>query len=190
VKDKPVRFFNLSAGADNYLWDFGDYYEDGSPAAGNFSDEIDPQHIYLTEGWKTVKLKAWNDNCADSIALEVVKVIPAGDIQFPTVFRPDPGGSATGGWIDPNDPNLDPNVKNSIFFPGVNKQVDEYHLYVYNRWGELIFQSHDINHGWDGYVNGQMAAQGVYLWKVTLVYKNGSPDSLAGDITLLWKRRQ
>ncbi len=58
-------------------------------------------------------------------------------------IRVDPNG----GYVDPNDPNLDPNVANSIFFPGVNKQVDEYHLYVYNRWGELIFQSHDINHG-------------------------------------------
>ena len=58
-------------------------------------------------------------------------------------------------------------------------------------WGHaLIFQSHDINIGWDGYIRGTLAAQGVYLWKVTLVYKNGSPESLAGDITLLWKRAQ
>ena len=92
--------------------------------------------------------------------------------------------------MDPDDPNQDPNVVNSIFFPGVNKQVDEYHLYIYNRWGERIFQSHDINIGWDGYIRGSLAAQGVYLWKVTLVYKNGSPDSLAGDITLLWKSQQ
>ncbi len=48
----------------------------------------------------------------------------------------------------------------------MNKQVDEYHLYIYNRWGELIFQSHDINMGWDGYINGALAAQGVYFWKV------------------------
>jgi gliding motility-associated-like protein len=190
VKDKPVRFFNLTAGATNYLWDFGDYYEDGTAAPGNFSSSADTSHIYFTEGYKDVKLVAWNDFCTDSLILQVVKVIPAGDIRFPTVFRPDPDGSRTGGWVDPNDPNLDPNVANSIFFPGVNKQVDEYHLYIYNRWGELIFQSHDINHGWDGYLNGQLAAQGVYLWKVTLVYKNGSPDSLAGDITLLWKRPQ
>ena len=54
----------------------------------------------------------------------------------------------------------------------------------------MIFQSHDINQGWDGYIRGTLATQGVYLWKVTLVYKNGSPDSMAGDITLLWKREQ
>ncbi len=190
VKDKPVRFFNLTAGADYYLWDFGDYYEDGSPAPYNFSSTADTSHIYFTEGWKDVKLVAWNDNCIDSLIIpEAVKVIPAGDVQFPTVFRPDPNGPS-GGAVDPNDPNLDPNVANSIFFPGVNRQVEEYHLYIYNRWGELIFQSHDINIGWDGYINGTLAAQGVYLWKVNLVYKNGSPDTMAGDITLLWKRPQ
>ena len=189
VKDKPVRFFNLSSGATEYRWDFDDYYEDGSPAPLNFSSAYDTSHVYYTEGIKNVKLVAWNDHCIDSLTLPTVKVIPAGDIQFPTVFRPNPNGP-TGGYVDPDDPNQDPNVVNSIFFPGVNKQVDEYNLYIYNRWGELIFQSHDINVGWDGYIRGQLAAQGVYLWKVTLVYKNGSPDSLAGDITLLWKREQ
>ena len=189
VKDKPVRFFNLTAGATNYRWDFGDYYEDGSAAPNNFSNAADTSHIYFTEGWKDVKLVAWNDQCIDSLTMTVVKVIPAGEIEFPTVFRPDPSGPS-GGYVDPNDPNLDPNVANSIFFPGVNKQVEEYHLYIYNRWGELIFQSHDINKGWDGYIRDRLATQGVYLWKVTLVYKNGSPDSMAGDITLLWKRPQ
>ena len=172
-----------------FIFRIGDYYEDGEAAPYNYSSTADTSHIYFTEGWKDVKLLAWNDHCIDSLVLQVVKVIPAGDIVFPTVFRPDPNGPS-GGIIDPNDPNLDPNVKNSIFFPGVNQQIDEYHLYVYNRWGELIFQSHDINHGWDGYIKGTLATQGVYLWKVTLVYKNGSPDSMAGDITLLWKRPQ
>ncbi|PID92791.1 MAG: hypothetical protein CSA96_01465 [Bacteroidetes bacterium] len=189
VKDKPVRFFNLTAGATNYRWDFGDYYEDGEAAPYNFSSATDTLHYYYTEGYKDVKLVAWNDHCIDSLTKQVVKVIPAGDIQFPTVFRPDLSGPS-GGYIDPNNPNTDPGVANSIFYPGINKQVDEYHLYVYNRWGELIFQSDDINVGWDGYIKGQLAAQGVYIWKVLLVYKNGSPESLAGDITLLWKREQ
>ena len=109
----------------------------------------------FTEGWKDVKLVGWNEHCSDSMIATVVKVIPAGDIKFPTVFRPVIGGSPTGGWVDPNDPNLDPAVKNSIFFPGVSRQVEEYHLYIYNRWGELIFQSHDVNHGWDGYIDGR-----------------------------------
>jgi gliding motility-associated-like protein len=189
VKDKPVRFFNLTVGADYYLWDFGDYDEEGEPATGNFSSARDTSHIYFTEGYKDVKLVAWNDYCIDSITETTVKVIPKGVLEFPTVFRPDPTGP-NGGYIDPNDPSVDPNYANSIFFPGVNQQVSEYHLYIYNRWGELIFQSHDVNLGWDGYINDRLAAQGVYFWKVTVVYKNGHPDSMAGDITLLHKKEQ
>jgi len=186
VKDKPVRFYNLSAGATNYAWDFGDYEEDGTASPGNFSNATDTSHIYFTEGYKDVKLVAWNEHCSDSITLPAVKVIPKGQLEFPTVFRPDPAGP-NGGYVDPNDPSVDPNYANSIFFPGVNKQVDEYHLYIYNRWGEQIFQSNDINLGWDGYIKGQLAAQGVYFWKVTVVYKNGAPDSARG---LLHKKQQ
>ena len=149
-----------------YSWDFGDYYEDGELLhRGTSPTAYDTSHIYFTEGYKDVTLVAWNEHCSDSITLPAVKVIPRGQLEFPTVFRPDPSGP-NGGYIDPNDPTVDPNYANSIFFPGVNKQVDEYHLYIYNRWGEQIFQSDDINIGWDGYLNGVLAAQGVYLWKV------------------------
>jgi gliding motility-associated-like protein len=189
VKDKPVRFFNLTSGATDYLWDFGDYHEDGTPATGNFSSAVDTSHIYMTEGLKDVKLVAWNEHCSDSLTLQAVKVIPKGQLEFPTVFRPDPSGP-NGGYVDPNDPSVDPNYANSIFFPGINKQVDEYHLYIYNRWGEQIFRSDDINIGWDGYIKGTLAAQGVYFWKVTVVYKNGAPDTSRGDITLLHKKEQ
>jgi len=189
VKDKPVRFFNLSAGATDYSWDFGDYDESGDAAPGNFSNAVDTSHIYFNEGYKDVTLVAWNDHCSDSITLPAVKVIPKGQLEFPTVFRPDPSGP-NGGIVDPNDPSVDPNYANSIFFPGVNKQVDEYHLYIYNRWGEQIFRSDDINIGWDGYIKGQLAAQGVYFWKVNVVYKNGAPDTARGDITLLHKKQQ
>ena len=101
------------------------------------------------------------------------------------MFRPDPAGP-NGGYIDPTDPSVDPNYANSIFFPGVNKQVQEYHLYVYNRWGELIFQSNDVNIGWDGYIDGKMMAQqGVYVWKGSGKYANGKSFVHVGDITLL-----
>ncbi len=190
VKDKPVNFFNLSGGATDFFWDFGDYDEDGVAAPGNFSDAVDTTHIYFTEGWKDVKLVASNEHCADSITITAVKVIPKGQLEFPTVFRPSMSGP-NGGYVDPTDPTVDPNYANSIFFPGVNKQVQEYHLFVYNRWGTMVFQSADINIGWDGYnQDGVLAAQGVYFWKVTVVYKNGAPDTDRGDITLLHKKQQ
>jgi gliding motility-associated-like protein len=187
VKDRPVAFFSLVTGADYYLWDFGDYQENGDPTPGNFSSATDTARIYYTEGWKDVKLVAWNDYCIDSlIREEAVLVKPKGQLDFPNVFKPSPGGPGSG-VIDPNTP-LDAGQANSVFFPGIYSQVAEYDLFIYNRWGELIFHSNKPNIGWDGYIGDQLAAQGVYFWKVQVVYNNGVPDEAVGDVTLLHEK--
>lgn len=184
VNDKPVRFFNLTSYADEYYWDFGDVSEfDGEVDSENNSTLADPLHVYMFEGWKDVLLIASNPYCVDSLFIPMaVKVIPAGELRFPNIFRP--GESPVSG-VNVND--LSDSERNMVFFPGVNKQVQEYRLYIYNRWGELIFESDDINTGWDGFVQGRKAAQGVYIWKVTGIYSNGSPFSDAGDVTLVWQ---
>ncbi|MFC2090530.1 PKD domain-containing protein [Bacteroidota bacterium] len=186
VNNVPVKFFNMTSYADEYLWNFGDYgivNEESIAANDNTSTETDPTHIYKYEGWKNVSMKASNAYCQDSITVEdAVKVLAAGDILFPTAFSP--GTEPTGGDVQ----NLsDPAAKNSVFFPGITKQVEEYKLYIYTRWGERVFQSNDINTGWDGFINGKRAAQGVYIWKVAGIYSNGAPFSKSGDVTLIWQ---
>ena len=184
VNDKPVRFFNLTSYAEEYYWDFGDVSEyDDEVDSENNSTLVDPVHVYMYEGWKDVLLIASNPNCVDSLFIPMaVKVIPAGELRFPNIFRP--GDSPVSG-INVND--LADAERNKVFFPGVNRQVQEYRLYIYNRWGELIFETDDINTGWDGFIQGRKAAQGVYIWKVTGIYSNGSPFSDAGDVTLVWQ---
>ncbi|MFZ5941413.1 MAG: PKD-like domain-containing protein [Bacteroidota bacterium] len=181
VKDLPVKFFNISAYADRYEWNFGDYDEiTGAPGPDNTSTESDPTHVYYTEGWKDVKLAAFNEYCSDSLTIpKAIKVIPAGELKFPNIFSPT---EPNGGYVDPTG-----EIVNNVFYPGINKQVSEYHLYIYNRWGELLFESTDINVGWDGYIKETKAAQGVYIWKVTGIYSNGKPFSEAGDVTLVWR---
>jgi gliding motility-associated-like protein len=44
--------------------------------------------------------------------------------------------------------------------------ITEFHLIVFNRWGEVIFESKDMGKPWDGTIKGRMAEQGVYVWKV------------------------
>ena len=104
---------------------------------------------------------------------------PAGELLFPNVFKPNQDGPSGGRYVEGQD-------NNQIFFPGVYDQVIQYELVIYNRWGELIFQSNDVNIGWDGYIDGKMMAQqGVYVWKVTGKYANGKSFVHVGDITLL-----
>lgn len=161
VNDQEVHFFNLSDNGDVYLWDFGD---------GSTSGEMSPTHLYTREGTYDVTLNVWTKNdCYDLYVLETaVLVEPSGKIVFPNVFRPE-----------------SPIEENRIFKPGVIDHVEEYHLMVFNRWGELIFESFDKDLGWDGYVDGKMAKQDVYVWKVEGKYSGGQTFMQTGDVTLM-----
>ena len=63
--------------------------------------------------------------------------------------------------------------------------MKKYKLEIYNRWGELIWVSEDVNKGWNGYVKGKPAKQDVYVWKVNVTFTDGKPYVEAGNVTLL-----
>jgi gliding motility-associated-like protein len=172
VNDVPIKCFNLSSDTVRpvYLWNFGDNHTSG---------EFEPAHVYMEPGRYDVTLTVTNENdCSDKYVFSYVEVEPAGQVIFPNVFKPNPNGPS-GGEYRPGEDN------NEIFFPGVYDQVAEYELVIYNRWGEQIFISKDVNIGWDGYINDKLAEQGVYIWKVKVKYANGKIENMAGDITLL-----
>jgi gliding motility-associated-like protein len=162
VNDEAVNFFNLSDNADIFEWDFGD---------GNTSTELNPKHIYKDEGTFDITLKVWTkNNCFDLYIMEnAVFVEPSGIVEFPNAFRPD-----------------SPLEENRQFLPGIIDHVDEYHLMIFNRWGELIFESKDQEVGWDGTYNGKTAKQDVYIWKVTGTYTDGKGFTKTGDVTLMY----
>ncbi|HAS36781.1 MAG TPA: pkd domain containing protein, partial [Flavobacteriales bacterium] len=163
---------NLSQNADQYVWDFGD---------GTTSTEEDPEHYYQEPGWYTVRLLTDNEfGCPDSFVIdEAVFADNKGSIEFPTAFIPDPSGP-NGGSYDPNS------FRNDIFFP-VFEGVIEYHLMIFNRWGEIIFETKEIGRGWDGYhqLTGQILQQDVYVWRANVTFANQQTQELAGEVTLL-----
>ncbi|MBU0765639.1 MAG: PKD domain-containing protein, partial [Bacteroidetes bacterium] len=170
LPDQPVHCYNLSEGAVSWIWDFGD---------GNTSQEFSPTHYYTQEGTYDISLRVASDHdCRDSALLEkAVTAEKSGDIVFPDAFTPNPEG-ATGGYYQAGD------YSNDIFYPAY-KGIEEYHLQVFNRWGELIFESFDAEIGWDGYYRGELCKQDVYVWKVSGKYINGNIYVDAGDVTLL-----
>ena len=144
------------------------------PACTNRSISEDPGIYDITLTVNT------SEGCTDTYTLSpAVTVEPAGDIFFATAFRPGLNGPTTGGERPPDS------QINTVFFPPIHEQVDDYHLQIFDRWGELIFESFDINIGWNGYYKGRLCQQGVYIWKVEGKYANGKPFRKAGDITLL-----
>ncbi len=173
VNDEKVRCFNLSQGADYYLWEFGD---------GDTSKVKEPFHKYMESGVFDITLWAYSTNgCSDKFVLSPgVTVEPAGEVRFSTVFTPNLDGP-----IDRTDLPTGGVEIDQFFFPPIREKVINYKLQVFNRLGVLIFESHDINVPWNGYYKGQLCQQGVYVWYVEGKYANGQPFKKVGDVTLL-----
>jgi PKD repeat protein len=173
IPNDPLTCFNLSQNATIFQWSFGD---------GGTSTEMNPIHYYSEEGEFAITLIADNvNNCPDTFELNpTVLASASGEIVFPNAFTPNVYGS-NGGVYDPNDITRD---LNDVFHP-VYSGIKEYQLWIFNRWGELIFTTTDLLIGWDGYYKGVLSQQDVYVWKVRAVTIDGKVIQDAGDVTLI-----
>ncbi len=170
--NQPVYFYNYSRGADYYEWDFGD-------KQGSSLEE--PVHYYDKPGNYNVKLIVWTENqCYDSLTILNAFTGSEGEIRFPNAFTPNLSGPSDG-YYEMND------ISNTIFHPVVSGELTEYQLKVFNRRGLLIFESNDVNIGWDGYHQEKLAAQAVYIWKARGKFSNGKTFVKSGDVTLIRK---
>ena len=65
---------------------------------------------------------------------------------------------------------IDQDEFNETFGPVFTSGFDpyDYHLTVFNRWGEVVFESYDAMFGWDGTYpsGGELCQDGVYVWKI------------------------
>lgn len=166
LPNDPVICTNLSSGAIGYQWDFGDGYQ-------SFIEN--PKHDYNDFGRYEIMLVAINTHQCTDTAVKIVQI--SGDIQFPNAFTPDPTGSK-GGHYSLSD------YSNHIFFP-VSQGVNEFKIQIFNRWGELVFESNDINIGWDGYYKGQICQQDVYVYQATATFVDGRKVEKKGDVLLI-----
>jgi PKD repeat protein len=165
-----TQFINLSAGAVRYQWNFGD---------GTTSASSEPSHTYRNSGRYDVTLVAWSENgCSDSLTINDVFTDKGMFIRFPNAFIPNKGGP-TGGYY-----NLRTDQDNQVFHP-VASGVTSYNLKIYSKAGLLVFESDELEMGWDGYYKGQKCNPGVYVWKVRGTYRNSQPIVMAGDVTLI-----
>ncbi len=97
---------------------------------------------------------------------DTITIIYDGAIYLPNTFTPDGDGV------------------NDVFF-AFGKDIVEFEMYIFNRWGEKLFYSNDINIGWDGVVNGNLSQTGSYVWKVNYRDAVGKQGELYGTVNLL-----
>ena len=174
LPNQQVQFFNATRNGYNYVWDFGD---------GTYSSEQNPHHLYTEEGIYDVKLVAYSTQmCVDSILkIAEVEVSGAGYIKYPNAFMPSDMSPSDGSYPVPDD-------MNNVFHPKWSG-VKEYDLWIFNRWGEMLFHTTNIEVGWNGKYNndGKDLGQDVYFWKAKGKFQNNTPFKIAGDVTLIRK---
>jgi PKD repeat protein len=164
ILEPTVFFENLSVPFGTTYWDFGD----GGTDEGFLNRTA---HSYSDTGRFVVTLIVESDQyCRDTITLP---------IQVNDVI---------GSFYAPNAINLNSQIEeNRIFKPqiyGVDK--NHYHMIIYDRWGEPIFETFDYYHGWDGRVKGKsMAKIGAYSWIVNYTDLNGKPQQKTGSVVII-----
>ncbi len=174
AEGEPTYFYNYSTGATRFLWDFGD---------GNGSESSEPVHFYREKGKVEILLKVWSaKGCMDSLRLRNSWSDKETEITFPTAFSPNMDGP-TGGYFIPGERN------NMVFHPYIVDVPVEYQLKIFNRKGNLIFESNDFQMGWDGYYQQELQPRGVYIYKARGRYTNGKPFVKLGDVTLIWNKK-
>ncbi|HEX8039238.1 MAG TPA: PKD domain-containing protein, partial [Chryseosolibacter sp.] len=166
VPGEIVYTDNRSLNAGEYWWDFGDGYT---------STEEEPQHKYSKEGTFNITLIAMNGNgCADTtVMVSAVQAVNHGQLLIPNAFIPNKTG--------PGSHNA---LANEVFLPLVQK-VTKFQMLVFNRWGQLMFESTNPETGWDGYYKGKLCAQDVYIYRITAEYENGRTITRTGDVNLI-----
>jgi gliding motility-associated-like protein len=163
-----IAFTDQSSGAiTSHEWQFGD---------GGTANTVNPSHTYTDVGEFEVVL--WVETahgCVSSVS-HTVTITPVYDITFPTAFTPNPNGGNGGVW-DPNS------LDNDVFYPFA-RFVEDFRMLIFNRWGELIFESNDMRIGWDGYYRGQLSPQDVYVVQTWFRFVDGKRIEKLTDLTL------
>jgi gliding motility-associated-like protein len=172
VPTTPTNMFNKSTGAVAYSWNFGDN--------SGTSTETNPSYTYQSPGEYQITLIATNaQGCKDTFNLaSKILALNESDIQIPNAFTPNLNGGSGSGIYDPLDKS------NDIFHPVV-RGAQKYEMSIYSRWGELLFNTRDVNVGWDGYYKGKLCTQDVYVYKITASMLDGKTFNKVGDVLLL-----
>ena len=170
ASNDEMHFLNYSINAVQFRWDFGD---------GSASEVYEPGHRYSKFGNYNVRLVAYSEfGCSDSTTLFNALSGSQYFINFPNAFIPNTQGPTGGFYSSKSDEAA------QVFHPSYSG-VSDYQLKIFSKLGIQIFESNDINIGWDGYNNGQLCEPGVYIWKVRVKFRNGEPFTKMSDVTLL-----
>jgi gliding motility-associated-like protein len=153
---------NESLNATKYNWFFSD---------GTKSNLKNPIHTFPLESsdYFITLYASQRGFCEDSKTIHIA--IPTNlTVYVPNTFTP-------------NDDKL-----NEEFLPIISNTIDpkSYTLTIYNRWGEVVFISHDKSIGWNGTYGGKFCVDGIYTWKIDFIdIINNKKHNYIGNVNLI-----
>lgn len=167
TEDSPtVNFTNTSSGATNYTWNFGDKHPPSTELHAIHTFSVYDVTSYITS------LVVENEfGCLDTAYASF-------EVKDPVIY------------YVPNSFTPDGNTLNQVFKPIITSGIDpyDYEMKIFNRWGEVMFESHNPAVGWEGTYGegGKVVQDGVYSWKISY-RKTYSAEKvvIAGNLNLL-----
>jgi gliding motility-associated-like protein len=155
--DFPITFLNLSEDAVDYEWYFGD---------GNTDTFVHPTNTYDEPGMYFITLIATDEKgCTDSI-VKPINIEEEWYVYIPNTFTPD-------------------GDRNNNDFRASTVGVRSLNVGIYNRWGELIFTSPELNFIWDGTYQGQYVPDGTYTYSIGFITNSGRDKKIRGHVNVL-----
>ena len=172
VFDADIHFTDESVPTiTQWYWDFGD---------GSFATVQNPEHTYTHPGEYEVQLVVSTANSCSDTAVGTVTIKQEQTFYAPTAFSPGSG------------------FTNNYWYPkGIGIDPDNYHLWIYDRWGQVVFETdkypagtdyrQEMEGGWNGRYNntGKWVPPDTYTWLIILRDVNGEEHQYAGQVTIL-----
>ena len=163
IINPTITFLNHSINADSYAWFFND---------GDSSYVTNPIHSFSSNfvgDYEVVLIARTDKGCTDTVK-NIVTVREEFTFYAPTAFSPDGDG-----------------INDVFYVKGSGIDLDNFKLKIYDRWGEIIFESEDIYEGWDGRAKNHKKVQnGVYKWHVIYLDGYGIEHEESGNVTIIY----
>ncbi|CAN5240713.1 hypothetical protein BH09BAC5_BH09BAC5_11440 [soil metagenome] len=161
ILNPTIELQNNSTNATTWYWNYGD---------STYAYIYEQDHTYELPGIYPIYLIAQNDSGCSDTALITIIVNDYHTFYVPNAFTPDDNGH------------------NEIFIPEFTNIIsDNYQFLIFDRWGHLVFETKDINEGWNGRWknNGSMVEMGVYVYRINYTDNMNKTYKLIGHVSLI-----
>ncbi|MEN9993798.1 MAG: hypothetical protein RL762_455, partial [Bacteroidota bacterium] len=185
ILNPTFSFINTSENSTSYLWDLGEcdpqlpYSELYTSPTLSYNPHSVDQLNYTygcSPGYYSVTLYANNQGLCPDTVTQIIRIRDEVIVYVPNAFTPG-----------------DKNNINDRFYPVITGKIlpNSFIFQIYNRWGELVFETRDINTAWYGNDNGRFCQDGVYTWKLTFTPEETKKEQVKiGHVVLLKDNQQ